>query len=539
MAGQVDTTLVEAARSGRQEALDELIAQYLPLVYNIVGRALARHADVDDVVQDTMLRVVHGLPGLRDPHRFRSWLVAITMNQVREHHRSRWSDPAPLDEIAEVADPGADFVDLTLTELGLSGQRREVAQATRWLDPDDRDLLSLWWLVTAGHLTRAELVGALELDPHHVTVRVARMKGQLEGARLVVRALAAAPGCPRLADAAASWRGDPSPLWRKRFARHIRECGYCPSDLRDLVPAERLLAGLALIPLPVGYAAYMLSAVRGVSRSAPAEQLRIPRQRNGSGAHRLRPRGGTVLGKPLLGVAAVVTAVGAGIAVVFTLLPGSPSSASLHGSAAVSQPAVPGSPSPAAVSLAPLVQAPPSTSPPPSPSAKPSAAVPKTSMAAVPRSAPPVTSGSGASGSQTAVQQVLNLINQARANAGLPAYTITSGLTTSATGHNQTMEGGCGLSHQCPGEPALGARETAAGVQWSSAGENIGDGGPVSNTDSAIAQMAVGLTQAMLNEQPPDDGHRQNILSSSFHHIGIAVTRDSNGTVWMTQDFSN
>ena len=51
--------------------------------------------------------------------------------------------------------------------------------------------------------------------------------------------------------------------------------------------------------------------------------------------------------------------------------------------------------------------------------------------------------------------------------------------------------------------------------------------------------MAVGLTQDMLNEQPPDDGHRLNILSSSFAHIGIAVYRDSSGTVWMTQDFSN
>jgi len=52
-------------------------------------------------------------------------------------------------------------------------------------------------------------------------------------------------------------------------------------------------------------------------------------------------------------------------------------------------------------------------------------------------------------------------------------------------------------------------------------------------------RMAVSLTQAMLNEKPPDDGHRKNILSSSFTHIGIAVFRDSSGTVWLTQDFSN
>jgi uncharacterized protein YkwD len=51
--------------------------------------------------------------------------------------------------------------------------------------------------------------------------------------------------------------------------------------------------------------------------------------------------------------------------------------------------------------------------------------------------------------------------------------------------------------------------------------------------------MAAGLTQSMLNEQPPDDGHRLNILSSTFTHIGIAVYRDGSGTVWLTQDFSN
>jgi uncharacterized protein YkwD len=135
--------------------------------------------------------------------------------------------------------------------------------------------------------------------------------------------------------------------------------------------------------------------------------------------------------------------------------------------------------------------------------------------------------------------QVFALINQARSAAGLPPLTITAGLQSSASTHNLTMAGGCGLSHQCPAEPDLGTRETAAGVIWSACGENIGEGGPVADTNAAIAQMAVGLTQDMLNEKPPDDGHRRNILSSSFTHIGIAIHLDSSGTVWLTQDFSN
>ena len=135
--------------------------------------------------------------------------------------------------------------------------------------------------------------------------------------------------------------------------------------------------------------------------------------------------------------------------------------------------------------------------------------------------------------------QVLALINQARSAAGLLPLTITAGLDSSASAHNLTMAGGCGLSHQCRAEPDLGTRETAAGVIWSACGENIGEGGPVADTDAAIARMAVGLTQDMLSEHPPNDGHRRNILSSSFTHIGIAIHLDSSGTVWLTQDFSN
>src|SRR5215475_8443414 len=133
--------VVIAAQRGDRTALDALLAQYLPLLYNIIGRALNGHADTDDVVQETMLRAVRGLAGLRDPGAFRSWLVAVAMRQISDHQAAPTvrvtADPAP-----EVADPGADFVDLTILQLGLAGQRRETAEATRWLDHEDREVLA-------------------------------------------------------------------------------------------------------------------------------------------------------------------------------------------------------------------------------------------------------------------------------------------------------------------------------------------------------------------------------------------------------------
>src|SRR5690349_14830434 len=111
---------VTAAREGDQRAQDTLVEAFLPLVYNIVGRALNGSVDVDDVVQDTMLRALDSLDGLREPERFRSWLVAIAMNQVRAHGQARQAVRQPVEEAWDVADPGADFVDLTIVRLQLS-----------------------------------------------------------------------------------------------------------------------------------------------------------------------------------------------------------------------------------------------------------------------------------------------------------------------------------------------------------------------------------------------------------------------------------
>ncbi|WP_261720172.1 sigma-70 family RNA polymerase sigma factor [Streptomyces sp. FZ201] len=249
--GEHEYAVVEAAQRGALWAQDELVGAYLPLVYNIVGRALNGHADVDDVVQETMLRALRGLGSLHHPGNFRSWLVAITMNQIRTYQHRRQAAPAgsELQDAHDVADPGADFVDLTIVRLGLEGQRREVAEATRWLDGDDRVLLSLWWLEAVGELTRAEVSAALEVSPQHTAVRVQRMKAQLETARLVVRALSATPLCDRLDQMVGNWDGHPSPLWRKRIARHARECVRCSGHQADLFPAEGLLVGLGLVPV--------------------------------------------------------------------------------------------------------------------------------------------------------------------------------------------------------------------------------------------------------------------------------------------------
>ncbi|MFJ8049645.1 sigma-70 family RNA polymerase sigma factor [Streptomyces luteogriseus] len=298
-----DIAVVIAARAGDRQASEQLIRDCLPLVYNIVGRALDGHSDVDDVVQETMMRVLDGLPGLEQPDRFRSWLVAITVRQIRERWRRgrSWLTAEPLEENAHETDPQGDFSDLAILRLALSGQRREAVEATRWLEDEEREVLALWWMESAGELTRGELSAACGLTPQHAAVRIQRVKERLETARTVVRAVTASPRCPDLAAVLVSWDGQPSGLWRKRLARHVRDCPQCLLSSSDLIPAEGLLAGLALVPVPVGLAGLVLAGALGADSAGATVGAGT---RTASGASRTARTIGRMAAKPAATAAA-------------------------------------------------------------------------------------------------------------------------------------------------------------------------------------------------------------------------------------------
>lgn len=362
-----DAALVSAAQQGGAHALDALVAASLPLVYNIVGRALRGHADVDDVVQETLVRVVRHLPDLRDPGAYRPWLVAIAIRQVRDwelHRRTTPARPVGVEAMQDMPDPGPDFADLTIARLGLTDQRREVAEATRWLDADDQELIALWWLEEAGELERSDLAGALGLSPNHAGVRIHRMKEQIQTARTVVRALRAQPGCAALRAVATSWNGVPDSLWRKRLARHVRECGVCARTSGDLVPIDRLLAGISMLPVPVALAGKLAGPTAHTALAAKAGA--------GVAAKAAAAAGSSGLAVPITAAATVVVLVTATL--IGVRLSRSPSP----------EPAA--NPLPAAV-VTPTAGPSPSASPSPKPSPTPRATTP--APAAPPATRPP------------------------------------------------------------------------------------------------------------------------------------------------------
>jgi uncharacterized protein YkwD len=165
----------------------------------------------------------------------------------------------------------------------------------------------------------------------------------------------------------------------------------------------------------------------------------------------------------------------------------------------------------------------------PSPSAT---ATPTPAQTVGPTSTPSPTSSTRYTTAPDAAQAVLDLINQERASMNLPALKMNSQLIQSAHLHNIAMREANTLSHQLPGEADLGKRISAQGVNWSMVAENIGYGW------GDARQAALDLNRSMFAEQPPNDGHRRNILSNA-NVVGIDVIVDTqNSKVWLTEDFA-
>jgi RNA polymerase sigma-70 factor, ECF subfamily len=94
--------LREAAEAARRREFEERLAECGPLAFRVACGVLRNSHDAEDVAQDALLRAYRRFDRLRDPTRFRAWLVRITFRLAldrvrstkrREVRETQWSQP--------------------------------------------------------------------------------------------------------------------------------------------------------------------------------------------------------------------------------------------------------------------------------------------------------------------------------------------------------------------------------------------------------------------------------------------------------------
>ncbi|WP_396327201.1 CAP domain-containing protein [Hydrogenoanaerobacterium sp.] len=119
--------------------------------------------------------------------------------------------------------------------------------------------------------------------------------------------------------------------------------------------------------------------------------------------------------------------------------------------------------------------------------------------------------------------RVVELVNKERTSRGLSALTANSKLSDVATLKSQDMADLNYFDHTSPTYGSPFDMMKQFGISYTAAGENIAMGQPTPEK----------VMEGWMNS----DGHRKNILSSSFTQIGVGVVKNSNGQYIWTQMF--
>ncbi len=84
-----ESELLQQIAAGRPAAFRELFDRYAPLVRTVMVRAIGPDADVDDLVQESLLVVVKRADSIRDPTALRSFVYSVAVRVVRNEIRRR------------------------------------------------------------------------------------------------------------------------------------------------------------------------------------------------------------------------------------------------------------------------------------------------------------------------------------------------------------------------------------------------------------------------------------------------------------------
>lgn len=86
--GRAEDKLIEKARYADRKAFEELMTNYLKILYNYVSHCIGSKEDVGDIVQETMLAVWKGLPSFHHQSAFQTWVLGIARRKAADYYRT-------------------------------------------------------------------------------------------------------------------------------------------------------------------------------------------------------------------------------------------------------------------------------------------------------------------------------------------------------------------------------------------------------------------------------------------------------------------
>jgi RNA polymerase sigma factor (sigma-70 family) len=165
--------LVAKARRGDGAAFAALVEPELASMVRLAAVVSGNAGDAEDIVQESMTRVLRSLRSFDASRPFRPWFATIVANQARNAKRSRGRRRRLTLRIATIADVGVASVE---DHAVLTDDSTALMQLLSQLDLPDREVLALRFL---SDLSETETATALGIPVGTVKSRSSRALSRL------------------------------------------------------------------------------------------------------------------------------------------------------------------------------------------------------------------------------------------------------------------------------------------------------------------------------------------------------------------------
>ncbi len=165
-----ERALIRRARSGDEQAFEELVKAFTPDLFRLVRRMTADTGEAEAAVQEAFWRIWQALPRYREDRRFFPYLAAVAANLLRD----AWRRDRRL--TADELDPGTVLADGQPTpesQLETAEALQALAQAVESLPAPYRMAIALRY--DAG-LSYEEIASAMEVPVNSVRTLLHRAK---------------------------------------------------------------------------------------------------------------------------------------------------------------------------------------------------------------------------------------------------------------------------------------------------------------------------------------------------------------------------
>ena len=132
---ELSADFVTRAKGGERDCEERLLAKLRPILHTYFIKRIGLKPEVEDLIQNTLLRVHNGLKDLEHPERFMGFVMKAALFELHDLYRGRYSGRETLFDPTLPPDYGTDDT--------ASGNAVDAERALSVLSPRARQILEL------------------------------------------------------------------------------------------------------------------------------------------------------------------------------------------------------------------------------------------------------------------------------------------------------------------------------------------------------------------------------------------------------------